>query len=85
MRDAVANVDPEALWQAAHNLKSSSATLGATELAALCKELEHRGRERRLEGVVELLQALETHYVRAREALMAELAVPGRAPENALS
>jgi signal transduction histidine kinase/DNA-binding response OmpR family regulator/HPt (histidine-containing phosphotransfer) domain-containing protein len=77
VRDAIASADPEALRQAAHSLKSSSANLGATRLAAACKELEQRGRERRLEGVAELLPTLETHYVRARDALTAELASPG--------
>ncbi|HHW77517.1 MAG TPA: response regulator, partial [Xanthomonadaceae bacterium] len=72
-RDAVAGADPEALRQAAHSLKSSSANLGATRLAALCRELEQSGRERRLEGVVELLRELEIHYDRARDALAAEL------------
>ena len=72
-RDAVAGADPEALRQAAHSLKSSSANLGATRVAALCRELEQSGRERRLEGVVELLRELEIHYDRARDALAAEL------------
>lgn len=73
LQDAVAGADPEALRQAAHSLKSSSANLGATRLAALCRELEQSGRERRLEGVVELLRELEIHYDRARDALAAEL------------
>lgn len=73
VRDAVAGEDGEALRQAAHSLKSSSANLGATQVVALCKELEQRGREQRLEGVTELLQALEIHYVQARDALTAEL------------
>ena len=72
-RDAVASADPEALRQAAHGLKSSSANLGATRVAALCRELEQRGRERRLEDAAELLRALETHYLRAREALTGQL------------
>ena len=70
---AVAQGDANALLEAAHSLKSSSANLGATQLAALCKELEQRGRERRLAGVPELLQELETHYLRARDALTLEL------------
>ena len=73
VRDAVAAGDGEALHQAAHSLKSSSANLGATQLAALCRELEQGGRERRLEDAAELFQALETHYLRAREALTVEM------------
>lgn len=73
MRDAVAGEDGDALRQAAHSLKSSSANLGATQLATLSKELEHRGRDRRLEGAAELLQAFEAHYLRVRDALTCEL------------
>jgi HPt (histidine-containing phosphotransfer) domain-containing protein len=73
MRDAIAGADGEALRQAAHSLKSSSANLGATHLATLSKELEHCGRDRRLEGAAELLQAFEAHYLRVREALAYEL------------
>jgi CheY-like chemotaxis protein len=73
IREAIAGEDGEALWWAAHSLKSSSANVGATELAAACKELEQRGRERQLADSADLLQALETHYGRAREALTLEL------------
>jgi len=73
IRDAVAGEDGDALRQAAHSLKSSSANLGAKRLAAVCKELEQRGRERRLEGAAELLRELEAHHARAREALLEEM------------
>jgi HPt (histidine-containing phosphotransfer) domain-containing protein len=76
LRDAVAGEDAEALRQAAHSLKSSSANLGATRLATLCKELEQRGRESRLEDAPGLLGELEVSYVQAREALEAELESP---------
>lgn len=72
LRDAVAAGDGEALRQAAHSFKSSSANLGATRLAALCKELEQRGRERRLDDVAVLLQEVDRHYERVREALILE-------------
>ncbi|MFO1372330.1 MAG: Hpt domain-containing protein [Candidatus Competibacteraceae bacterium] len=73
MRDAVPAGDSESLRQAAHSLKSSSANLGATQLAALCKELEQRGRERRLDGVAALLQEVDSNYARVREALAVEM------------
>ena len=73
MREAVAAEDGEALRQAAHSLKSSSANLGATQLAAVCKELEQRGRERRLADIAELLRELETRYRQAQDALNLEL------------
>jgi len=69
IRDGVADADPEILRQAAHSLKSSSANLGAIELAAVCKEMEQRGRERQLEDTADLLRQLETCYDQAREAL----------------
>jgi len=40
LRVAADACDAEALRQAAHALKSSSANVGAEQLAALCKELE---------------------------------------------
>lgn len=73
LRDAVAAGDGEALRQAAHSFKSSSANLGATQLAGLCKELEHRGREQRLEGTVALLAEVDRHSARVREALTVEI------------
>ncbi|MFO1423364.1 MAG: response regulator [Candidatus Competibacteraceae bacterium] len=73
LRDAVAAGDSEALRQAAHSLKSSSANLGATRLAALCKELEQRGRDRRLEDAATLVWELDRRYARVREALIVEM------------
>ncbi|MCP5158475.1 MAG: response regulator [Gammaproteobacteria bacterium] len=72
VRDAVAAGDGEALRQAAHSFKSSSASLGAVQVSAVCKELEQKGREQRLEDVAQLLEALETHYLQARGALILE-------------
>jgi HPt (histidine-containing phosphotransfer) domain-containing protein len=46
---AVAAGDPEALVRPAHTLKSSSATVGATRLAAIARELEFAGREGRVD------------------------------------
>ncbi|MDG4551691.1 MAG: response regulator [Candidatus Contendobacter sp.] len=75
-REAVAAADGEALRQATHSLKSSSANLGATQLAAVCKELEQRGREQRLTDIAELLRELEIHYQQARDALELERRSP---------
>lgn len=72
LREAVNQGDPESLRQAAHTLKSSSANLGALSLAALCKELEERGRSRQMDRIAELLDAAEAQYARAREALLDE-------------
>ena len=72
MREATNRSDPEDLRQAAHALKSSSANLGALSFAALCKELEERGRSRQLDNITELLVGAETQYTRVREALLDE-------------
>ncbi len=44
MEQAIARGDAEALRSTAHSLKGSSSTLGAVQLAQLCRELEGRGK-----------------------------------------
>jgi CheY-like chemotaxis protein/HPt (histidine-containing phosphotransfer) domain-containing protein len=55
--------------KAAHTLKSSSANLGAHQMAALCAELEQRGRSGALEGTPALLAQLEQELERVSQAL----------------
>lgn len=74
IREAVATGDNEMLHRAAHSLKSISAQVGATNVVARCRELEQRGQERRLEDTPALLQELDHHYARTREALTIEQA-----------
>ncbi|MFQ5773134.1 MAG: response regulator [Kiloniellaceae bacterium] len=69
---AVAARDAEGLCNAAHSLKSSTANVGATELAALCKELEAMGREHRLDGARGLLDQVRAQYALVCTALRAE-------------
>ena len=73
MRVAVPRQDAPALHRMAHSLKSSSATLGALRLAALCKEAEAMGRANDLEGMTALWDQLEAEYEVVQEALTAEL------------
>ncbi|MEZ5575817.1 MAG: response regulator [Candidatus Competibacteraceae bacterium] len=73
MREAITAGDGEALYQAAHGFKSSSATLGATRLAAVCEDLERRGRNRCLEDTSALLWEADRRYMRVREALVVEM------------
>jgi histidine phosphotransfer protein HptB len=49
----------------AHTLKSSSASVGALELSALCADVEARLRDQRLDGVEARLDALavEAHRI----------------------
>jgi two-component system sensor histidine kinase/response regulator len=65
--------DAAALHRTAHSLKSSSATLGALRLSALCKEVEALGRANALEGITTLWGKLEAEHVLVQEALTAEL------------
>lgn len=58
IRQAMAREDPLALRSAAHALKGSAGTVGATGLARRCGELETLGREGRLEGADHLLREL---------------------------
>ncbi len=71
MEVAVAQGDAKALRQIAHMLKSSSASLGATTLASLCKELEDATTEAIAVGLEQVLQ-LETEYERVKVALQVE-------------
>ena len=45
--------DPAAIVRPAHTLKSSSASLGAMRLSAICRAIEESGREARSDGLVE--------------------------------
>jgi HPt (histidine-containing phosphotransfer) domain-containing protein len=48
---AAAVADPAAIVRPAHTLKSSSATLGATRLAAISRDIEEAGRAGRVDGL----------------------------------
>jgi two-component system, sensor histidine kinase and response regulator len=69
VHDAVEGTDCDALRQAAHTLKSSSAHLGALAFSGMCKDLEMMGHDRTLEGARDHLSALEHEYERVRDAL----------------
>jgi TMAO reductase system sensor TorS len=73
LRQAVAEADAPAVRQAAHSLKSSSANLGATELAARCKTLELEARFNNIVPSAEQLQGLEIEFTAVRDALASEL------------
>ncbi len=60
------------LRQAAHTLKSTSATLGATTLSQLLAELEAKGRAGTLEGTLQKLPQLAAEYERVQAALQVE-------------
>jgi CheY-like chemotaxis protein len=59
---AVKNDDLEKLWQSAHSLKSSSASLGAYHLASLCNKLEIQGRENKVKNGTESVREIAKEY-----------------------
>ena len=69
LRDAAARRDADALRTASHTLKSSSANLGASTLSTLCKELETRAREGRVDDLAEAVAGIETEYARVKAFL----------------
>jgi CheY-like chemotaxis protein/HPt (histidine-containing phosphotransfer) domain-containing protein len=75
MRDAVACCDALALQQAAHSLKSSSANVGALQLAAFCKEMEALGKAQSMIQAVPLLATMKAEYALVEKALQRELSI----------
>ncbi|MBH0201742.1 MAG: PAS domain S-box protein [Nitrospira sp.] len=73
IRRAVLSRDAADLRAAAHRLKSSSAQLGATAVAADCRDLELIGASQELERAEAVLQALERHYAAACIAFQTEI------------
>jgi signal transduction histidine kinase/CheY-like chemotaxis protein/HPt (histidine-containing phosphotransfer) domain-containing protein len=69
MRVAIAAGDAPALRLSAHSLKSNAADFGATHLAALCRELEMKGKNADLDGTADLLARAESAYASAADAL----------------
>ena len=69
LRKGLDQGDAGAFRRAAHSLKSNSASLGASKLAVIAKELEERGRDGLLEGAEPKVRELETAYEKAAEEL----------------
>jgi HPt (histidine-containing phosphotransfer) domain-containing protein len=67
---AAAQRDDAAAVQAqAHRFKGSAGNIGAVDLSTLCEQLESLGRDRRLDGVDELLGRLRSEFEACRTAL----------------
>jgi HPt (histidine-containing phosphotransfer) domain-containing protein len=62
MADAARGADAPAMVRPAHTLKSSSASIGALRLAAICRELEAAGREGRTDGFVDLTDLVRSTW-----------------------
>jgi CheY-like chemotaxis protein len=74
LRQAVQQGDADATRQAAHSLKSSSANVGARQLAFLSRQLEDAGRTHSMEKAGPLLDRLKTEHGRVVAVLQGELA-----------
>lgn len=64
---AIDQMDLEALFRAAHSLKSSSASLGAKQLTLLCQQFEQMGRTGNLNP--QPLSSFQAEYAQVRRAL----------------
>ncbi len=64
--------DTEELRRAAHTLKSNGSTLGATVFATMCRTVEQRAKDGRLEGLSQLVEQIEQEY-RTLEQTLASL------------
>jgi len=69
LRDAVARSDVPAIRRAAHSLKGTSASLGATELSGRCAELEQRSRNGEVGDATADVAAIEAELSAVSEAL----------------
>jgi len=73
MAAAINNKDIEALYRAAHSLKSNSAAAGALKLSALSADLENQAGKERTEGIETIFLQIETEIDRVTVALEAKL------------
>jgi CheY-like chemotaxis protein len=68
-RTSISKGDAKGLVQAAHALKSSSSSIGATVLTELCNTLEGAGRNANMTGTEALLQRTMAEHARVLRAL----------------
>ena len=71
MREALAARSAHQLAEAAHALKGSSGSLGATTLREVCAALEKNGRDGQLEGADDLIATVDEELHRFSAALIA--------------
>ncbi|MCL2925033.1 MAG: response regulator, partial [Trichodesmium sp. MAG_R04] len=70
---AIQQKQPKLLQISAHSMKSSSASLGATKLSELCKELESIGHRGTTEGTDVILSQVKAEYERVKTTLRKEV------------
>lgn len=69
IHQGIAAGDATALQNAAHSFKSSSANVGASSLAALCRQLEAIGHAHSTKGAEPLLRQIEILYPQVHDTL----------------
>ena len=67
--EAVETGDTEALRRAAHDLRASSAHLGATRLSAFCRKLEQPGQDVTTDSARQTVSAIQVEHAAVRLAL----------------
>jgi HPt (histidine-containing phosphotransfer) domain-containing protein len=72
LHEAVERRDAESLTQTAHSLKGSASNLGARGMAAVCANLERRGRAGFLNGAESACRTLKKEFEVVRDALFVE-------------
>jgi signal transduction histidine kinase/DNA-binding response OmpR family regulator len=73
LRTALDQENADSVHRAAHSLRSSSATLGARALAALCENLETKGRRGQLVNAGPMLAQIEAEHALVLTALAMEM------------
>lgn len=71
MAAAVAAADPAAIVRPAHTLKSSSASVGAMRLSAICRAIEEAGRLGHADGLAGDVELARTTWAETVEAMTA--------------
>jgi two-component system, sensor histidine kinase and response regulator len=69
LREAIVEIDPQAVMRAAHSLKGELSCLGAAGAAQASGELENMGRENNLSRATELFTLLERELARLHLAM----------------
>ena len=72
IRYAIQAKDAVTVVKTAHKLKGASSNIGAVNMTALSKRLEHLGREETLNGAVEIIDQLEVEFVEVKSELEKE-------------
>ncbi len=73
LKHKVSNVTVKDLQSFAHNLKSSSANMGAMRLSEISKELEMSCRKNAVENAKPCIEEIESEFIKVKSALEMEI------------